>query len=132
MPENSPDQPEPQPQQPSPADRPEPAASKEPPELPGSSSPPLPAEPAPSAPPTQTNLRIAAGTCALLLGSLGVHKFVLGYTTPGIIMLVVTLATCGLGSFVTGIIGIIEGIIYLTKSDEEFQEMYVKNKREWF
>jgi hypothetical protein len=57
---------------------------------------------------------------------------VLGYTTPGIIMLVVTLATCGLGSFVTGIIGIIEGIIYFTKSDEEFQEMYVKNKREWF
>ena len=132
MPENSPDQPEPQPQQPSPADGPEPAASKEPPELPGSSSPPLPAEPAPSAPPTQINLRIAAGTCALLLGSLGVHKLVLGYTTPGIIMLVVTLATCGLGSFVTGIIGIIEGIIYLTKSDEEFQEMYVKNKREWF
>jgi len=132
MPENSPDQPEPPPQQPSPADQAESAAGKEPPELPHSSSTPLPAESAPSAPSTQTNLRIAAGICALLLGSLGVHKFVLGYTTPGIIMLVVTLATCGLGSFVTGIIGIIEGIIYFTKSDEEFQEMYVKNKREWF
>lgn len=132
MPENSPDQPEPQSQQPSPADRPEPAAGKEPPEPPPSSTPPLPAGAAPSAPPAQTNLRIAAGTCALLLGSLGIHKFVLGYTTPGIILLVATLATCGLGSFVTGIIGIVEGIIYLTKSDEEFQEMYVKNKREWF
>ena len=132
MPENPPDQPEPQPQQPPPAERPESTAGKEPPELPRSGSPPLPAGAPPSAPPTQTNLRIAAGTCALLLGSLGIHKFVLGYTTPGIIMLVVTLATCGLGSFVTGIIGIIEGIIYLTKSDEEFEEMYVKNKREWF
>lgn len=82
--------------------------------------------------PSQTNLRIAAGATAILLGSLGVHKFVLGYTPQGIIMLAVTLLTCGLGSFVTGIVGIIEGIVYLTKSDDEFQQIYVKNKRPWF
>jgi TM2 domain-containing membrane protein YozV len=91
----------------------------------------LPAAPALGAA-TRTNLRIAAGASAILLGSLGVHKFVLGYTTQGIILLAVTLLTCGFGSFVTGIIGIIEGIVYLTKSDEEFNEIYVKNKREWF
>jgi len=132
MPENSQDQPPPQPNQPSPADRPEPAEGKEPPTpLPGR-TPPLPTATAPGALPTQTNLRIAAAASAILLGSLGVHKFVLGYTTQGIILLAVTLLTCGLGSFVTGIIGIIEGIVYLTKSDEEFNEIYVKNKRDWF
>ncbi len=66
------------------------------------------------------NKKIAAGICAILLGSLGVHKFILGLTTPGIIMLLVTVLTCGIGSMATGIIGLIEGIIYLTKSDAEF------------
>jgi TM2 domain-containing membrane protein YozV len=64
--------------------------------------------------------RIPAGICGILLGSLGVHKFILGYTTPGLIMLGVSLITCGWGAIVTGLIGLIEGIIYLTRSDEEF------------
>ena len=76
--------------------------------------------------------RILAGVLGILLGSLGIHKFVLGYTTQGIILLVITIATCGIGASVTGIIGLIEGIVYLTKSDEEFVEMYQKNTKEWF
>ena len=80
--------------------------------------------------------RITAGVLAILLGSLGIHKFVLGYNTAGIIMLVVTLVvgtiTCGFGWGVMGIIGLIEGIIYLTKSDAEFYHTYVAQKREWF
>ena len=47
-------------------------------------------------------------------------------------MLVVTLATCGIGGSVMGIIGLIEGIMYLTKSDEEFQEIYVQGYKGWF
>ena len=39
--------------------------------------------------------RIIAGILGILLGSLGVHKFVLGYTTQGIIMLAITIVTCG-------------------------------------
>jgi len=76
--------------------------------------------------------RIIAGILGILLGSLGVHKFILGYTTQGIIMLAVTLVTCGFGAGLTGLIGLIEGIIYLTKTDEEFIEMYQTNKKEWF
>jgi TM2 domain-containing membrane protein YozV len=76
--------------------------------------------------------KIAAGICGILLGSLGVHKFILGYTTSGLIMLLITLLTCGFGAIVTGIIGLIEGIIYLTKADEEFVRTYVDNRREWF
>ena len=47
-------------------------------------------------------------------------------------MLLLTLLTCGLGAVVTGIVGLIEGIIYLTKSNEEFNAIYVQNKRGWF
>lgn len=78
------------------------------------------------------NNKLAAGLCGILLGSLGIHKFLLGMTTPGMIMLLISLLTCGLGSAVTGVIGLIEGIIYLTKTDEEFYELYAVEKREWF
>jgi TM2 domain-containing membrane protein YozV len=81
--------------------------------------------------PTESK-RIAAGVCAILLGSLGVHKFVLGYTGAGIVMLLVTLLTFGVGAVVMHIIGIIEGITYLTKSDSEFYHTYVLNRKPWF
>lgn len=79
-----------------------------------------------------SGLKLAAGLCGILVGAFGVHKFVLGYTRAGVIMAAVTVLTCGFGAFATGIIGIIEGIIYLTKSDEEFHEIYVAGKKEWF
>ena len=72
--------------------------------------------------------KVVAGICGILVGWLGVHKFVLGYTTEGIIHLVLGLITCG----AAGIIGIIEGIIYLTKSDEDFVRTYVQSKKGWF
>ncbi len=86
---------------------------------------------------TQTSSnRIAAGVCGILLGAFGVHKFILGMNTPGIIMLVVSLVggfvTCGAVTGVMSIIGIVEGIIYLTKTDEQFHETYVVQKKEWF
>lgn len=75
--------------------------------------------------------KIAAGICAVLIGALGVHKFILGYTTEGLIMLLGTILTCGFGGAVMGVIGLVEGIIYLTKSDEEFISTYVNNKKGW-
>jgi len=69
-----------------------------------------------------------AGVLGIFLGAFGIHKFVLGYTTEGILAIVITIFTCGFG----GIIGLIEGIIYLTKSDEEFVNTYQLNKRGWF
>jgi TM2 domain-containing membrane protein YozV len=73
--------------------------------------------------------RIPAGICGILLGGLGIHKFLLGYTTAGIIMLVIGLFSCGVAS---AVIGLIEGVIYLTKSDQEFDATYVAGKKEWF
>ena len=79
-----------------------------------------------------SNKKLAAGLLAIFLGFFGVHKFVLGYNTAGLIMLLVTVLTCGLAGFVMGVIGIIEGIIYLTKSPEEFDSIYLQNSKEWF
>lgn len=86
------------------------------------------------------NKKILAGILAILLGWAGVHKFILGYQKEGIILLVVSVVgfvlTCiGVGVFVvwaTSIIGLIEGIIYLTKSDEEFYNTYQAGRRPWF
>ncbi|HEX6283830.1 MAG TPA: TM2 domain-containing protein [Pyrinomonadaceae bacterium] len=76
--------------------------------------------------------KIVAGILAILVGSLGVHKFILGYTTEGVIMLLVTVLTCGIAGIAMSIVGIIEGIMYLTKSDEEFVRTYIQNKKGWF
>lgn len=72
--------------------------------------------------------RIVAGVLALLFGAFGVHKFVLGYTRAGLIHLVLTFATCGFMK----IVAIVEGIIYLTKSDAEFIQTYQIGTKEWF
>lgn len=72
--------------------------------------------------------KMAAGICGILLGGFGVHKFILGKTTPGIIQIVVTFVTCGAGS----IVGLIEGIIYLTKSDQDFYQTYYVQGKDWF
>jgi TM2 domain-containing membrane protein YozV len=74
------------------------------------------------------NKKMVAGILGILLGSLGIHKFYLGLTTPGIIQIVITIFTCGIG----GWIGIIEGIIYLTKTDKDFHRLYVVEKKGWF
>jgi len=66
--------------------------------------------------------KIIAGVLAILLGAFGIHKFYLGYTKAGIIMLLVTVLTLGFGGFIMGIIGVIEGVIYLTTG--KFKEWF--------
>ena len=72
--------------------------------------------------------RILCGVLGILLGSLAIHKFILGYTKEGIIQIIISVVTCGFG----GLIGLIEGIIYLTKSDADFVNTYQRNKKGWF
>jgi TM2 domain-containing membrane protein YozV len=98
--------------------------------------PPPPIAPPPSAVVSRASNKIPAGVCGILLGSLGIHKFILGYTGAGLVMLLVTiiggLLTCGIAAGVMHIIGLIEGIIYLCKPDEEFVRTYVDGRKEWF
>ena len=78
--------------------------------------------------------KIVAALFAFFLGSLGIHKFYLGKTTAGIIMLL-----CGtigwlliLPGIAVCIIAFIEFIIYLVKSDEDFYQDYVVGDKSWF
>jgi TM2 domain-containing membrane protein YozV len=102
------------------------------------SGPGFPPQMPPPAPPPYDPIRdangkkIAAGICAIMIGQLGIHKFILGYTTAGLIMLLSSILTCGLAGIVMHIIGIIEGIMYLTKPDEEFYRTYMVGRKEWF
>lgn len=82
--------------------------------------------------PNQESKRVLAGIFGIIVGALGIHKFVLGYTKEGLIMLLGTFLTCGIAGAIFSIIGLIEGIIYLTKSDEEFIQTYQVNKKGWF
>ncbi len=54
--------------------------------------------------------RIAAGILAILLGALGVHSFYLGNTSQGLMKLLITLLTFGIGAIVMTVIGILDGI----------------------
>lgn len=79
---------------------------------------------------------VAAGLLAIFLGGFGIHKFYLGYNTQGFIMLAITVLagvlTIGLASAVMWLIAIIEGIIYLSKNQGDFERIYVYGKHEWF
>lgn len=87
-----------------------------------------------------TKDKLVAGLLAIFIGGLGIHKFYLGYNTAGGIMLGLTLSGVCLSVifigmlwvWIPGVIALVEGIIYLTKSDYAFQQTYVLNKREWF
>jgi len=83
--------------------------------------------------------KVAAGLLAIFLGGLGIHKFYLGFTGPGLVFLLVntigfavTWLMLFIPNVVLGLIAFVEGIIYLTKSDEEFEQLYVVEKKQWF
>ncbi|MCP4882273.1 MAG: TM2 domain-containing protein [Flavobacteriales bacterium] len=80
----------------------------------------------------QGSKRIVVGVVAILFGALGIHKFILGYQKEGIVMLVLSLLSLGFLVGLVALIGIVEGIIYLRKSDEEFFKIYQEGRRPWF
>jgi len=82
----------------------------------------------PPVPAEVNSKKILCGIMGIIFGGLGIHRFILGDTAGGIWRLLITLVTCGLGS----IIGLIEGIIYLTKTDAEFYQTYMVEKKAWF
>jgi TM2 domain-containing membrane protein YozV len=61
----------------------------------------------------QAKSKLAAGLLGIFLGGFGVHRFYLGFTKIGIIQIVVTIFTCGIGS----LWGFVEGILYLVGSN---------------
>lgn len=84
----------------------------------------------------QASQKVPAGICGILLGGIGVHKFILGYPLEGCIMLAISviggILTCGVVSMIMHIIGLVEGIVYLSKTDADFVNTYVVQRRGWF
>jgi TM2 domain-containing membrane protein YozV len=85
--------------------------------------------------------KLAAGICGILLGGFGVHKFLLGLNNAGLIMLAVSLSGLVVGPClilplfgpaIMGLIGLVEGVLYLTKSQDDFYQTYAVEKKEWF
>ncbi|MFB6170566.1 MAG: NINE protein [Haloarculaceae archaeon] len=70
--------------------------------------------------------RVTAGVLAILLGWMGAHKFYLGYNTMGVLYL------CFFWTGIPAVLGLAEGIIYLLKTDREFTETYVENRKTLF
>ena len=89
---------------------------------------PYPHNPYPALPPEVNSKKILCGIMGILFGGLGVHRFILGDVSGGLIRILITFVTCGLGS----VIGLIEGIVYLTKTDPEFYQTYMVERRAWF
>ncbi|MDP7015823.1 MAG: TM2 domain-containing protein, partial [Pirellulaceae bacterium] len=68
--------------------------------------------------------KVVAGILGILLGPLGIHHFYLGSTTLGIIYLCVTILSCSFAAPLVGVLALVEGIIALVMSDEDFDAKY--------
>jgi len=58
--------------------------------------------------------RLVVGLIGIFLGTLGIHNFVLGYTTRGLTQLLITTLTCGLGGVIVWVWSLVESIQILT------------------
>ena len=68
-----------------------------------------------------------AGLLAILVGAIGVHYFYIGKTGAGVVFLLATLLTCGLLGVVTEIVSLIQGILFFTSTQEEFESRWVNS-----
>ena len=69
--------------------------------------------------------RGVAALLAILIGALGIHYFYVGKNTAGIICLVLTLCSCGWAATLLSIMGIIQGILMFTMTEDDFERRYV-------
>lgn len=69
--------------------------------------------------------RGVAGLLAILVGALGIHYFYVGKTTMGLIFLFCSIISCGILAALTSLCGIVQGIVMLTMTEEDFENHYV-------
>lgn len=61
------------------------------------------------------------GIMAIIFGYLGIQYFVIGKTAGGFLTILLSIVTCGLW----GIVTLIQGILMLCMSDEDFKRKYI-------
>lgn len=74
--------------------------------------------------------KITAGVLALVCGTFGIHKFILGLTRGGTTMLLLSVLLFPIP--VLSIVAFVEGVLYLTKPDADFYQDYAVKKKQWF
>jgi len=72
--------------------------------------------------------KVVAGILAILLGYLGIHHFYLGNTGRALLYLLVSVLSVGTLAWIIWILALVDGILYLTKPDDQFQ----RNYKNWF
>lgn len=86
--------------------------------------------------PSHATKQLLAGYCGIIFGGFGIHKFILNYPAEGLIMLIVSLVggyyTYGFTFLIMQLVGLLEGLIYLNKSHDEFVSTYFVHKQGWF
>ena len=87
-----------------------------------------------SAPSAGNTNKLTAALLALFLGTIGIHKFYLGYNRAGLTMLLVSIFGAILlfiPTMIIALIAFVEAITYLISDDEEWHQKYVVNERPW-
>jgi TM2 domain-containing membrane protein YozV len=86
--------------------------------------------------PSHATKQLLAGYCGIIFGGFGIHKFILGYAPEGLIVLIISFVggyfTYGFTLLIMQLVGLIEGMIYLNKSYDEFVDTYFVNRQGWF
>lgn len=68
-----------------------------------------------------------AGLLAILMGWCGLHYFYLNKTTAGVVFLLIAILSCGVLATVTTIVSIIQGVLFFTATQEEFEQKWVNS-----
>ena len=75
-----------------------------------------------------------AGLLAILMGWCGLHYFYLGKNSAGVLFLLIAILSCGILATITTIISIIQGVLFFTSTQEEFEQkwVYTPSNFPWF
>ena len=74
--------------------------------------------------PNADSKKTLCGIMAIFFGGFGIQYFILGKVAGGLITILLTLVTCGLWDLLT----LVQGILMLTMSEDEFYRKYVASK----
>ena len=81
---------------------------------------------------TAAMIQLAVGGGGIVLALIVGNIFIaLGIFGIGLFIGILLYGVGYIALMAAGILGLVEGIVYLTKSDEEFQTIYVTGKKEW-
>lgn len=68
-----------------------------------------------------------AGLLAILMGWCGLHYFYIGKTSAGVLFLLIAILSCGILATITTIVSIIQGVLFFTSTQEEFESKWVNS-----